>query len=147
MKIILTKDHENLGDAGEIVKVKDGYARNYLIPRSIALEASKANMLVYDEGKKRQQAQKSREVTGAEEIAAEMSKVSITASVQVGEEDKVFGAVTSQEISILLEEKGFTVDKRDILLEDPIKALGIYNISVKVHQDVKAEVKLWVIKQ
>lgn len=147
MKIILTKDHENLGDAGEIVKVKDGYARNYLIPRSIALEASKTNMRVYDEGKKRQQAQKSREVTGAEEIAVEMSKVSITASVQVGEEDKVFGAVTSQEISTLLEEKGFTVDKRDILLEEPIKALGIYNISVKVHQDVKAEVKLWVIKQ
>ncbi len=147
MKIILTKDHEDLGDAGEIVKVKDGYARNYLIPRSIALEASKANMLVYDEGKKRQRAKKSREVAGAEEIAAEMSKVSITARVQVGEEDKVFGAVTSQEISALLEEKGFTVDKRDILLEEPIKALGIYNISVKVHQDVKAEVKVWVIKQ
>ncbi len=147
MKIILTKDHENLGNAGEIVKVKDGYARNYLIPRSIALEASKVNMRVYDESKKQQKAKKSREVTGAEEIAAEMSKVSITARVQVGEEDKVFGAVTSQEISTLLEENGFTVDKRDILLEEPIKALGIYNISVKVHQDVKAEVKLWVIKE
>ena len=147
MKIILTKNHENLGDAGEIVKVKDGYARNYLIPRSIALEANKVNMRSYEENKKRQQAKKSREVAGAEEIAAEMSKVSITASVQVGEDEKVFGAVTSQEISTLLEEKGFTVDKRDILLEEPIKALGIYNISIKVHQEVKTEIKLWVVKE
>ena len=147
MKVILTKDQENLGNAGEIVKVKDGYARNYLIPRSIALEASKVNMRAYEESKKRQQAKKSREVAGAEELAAEMSKVSITARVQVGEDEKVFGAVTSLEISALLEEKGFTVDKRDILLDEPIKALGIYNISIKVHQEVKAEIKLWVVKE
>ena len=101
----------------------------------------------YEESKKQQNAAKNRELESANEIAKEMSKVSLTASVQVGEDDKVFGAVTSQEISKLLSEKGFTVDKRDILLDEPIKALGIYNVSVKVEQDVKSEVKLWVVKQ
>ena len=147
MKVILTKTHDNLGEAGEIIKVKNGYARNYLIPRNMALAATKANTLRYEESKKQQNAAKNRELESANEIAKEMSKVSLTASVQVGEDDKVFGAVTSQEISKLLSEKGFTVDKRDILLDEPIKALGIYNVSVKVEQDVKSEVKLWVVKQ
>ena len=147
MKIILTKSHEDLGEAGEIIKVKDGYARNYLIPRNMALVATKANTLRYEENKKQQSAAKNRELESANEIANEMSKISLTASVQVGEDDKVFGSVTSLEISKLLSEKGFTVDKRDILLEEPIKALGIYNVSVKIEQDVKSEVKLWVVKQ
>ena len=147
MKIILTKDHENLGEAGETVKVKDGYARNYLIPRSLALEATKASTKLYEENKKQKTAKKNRELEDSRNLATEMSKVSLTAGVQVGEDDKVFGAITSQDISSLLSEKGFTVDKRDILLEEPIKALGIYNVEVKVHQEVKAEVKLWVIKE
>ncbi len=147
MKIILTKDHENLGEAGETVKVKDGYARNYLIPRSLALEATKASTKLYEENKKQKNAKKNRELEDSRNLATEMSKVSLTASVQVGEDDKVFGAITSQDISSLLSEKGFTVDKRDILLEEPIKALGIYNVEVKVHKEVKAEVKLWVIKE
>ena len=147
MKVILTKGHDSLGEAGEIVKVKDGYARNFLIPKSLAYEATKANLKVYEEGKKRQSVKVDREVESANEIAKEMNEVSLTASVKVGEEDKVFGSVTSQDIANLLEEKGFTIDKRDIALEEPIKALGIYNVSVKVHPEVKAEVKLWVIKQ
>ena len=147
MKVILTKSHDSLGEAGEIVKVKDGYARNFLIPKSLAYEATKANLKVYEEDKKRQSVKVDREVEGAKEIAKEMNEVSLTASVQVGEEDKVFGSITSQDIANLLEEKGFTIDKRDIVLDEPIKALGIYNVSVKVHPEVKAEVKLWVIKQ
>lgn len=147
MKVILTKTHENLGEAGEIIKVKDGYARNYLIPRNMALAATKANTLKYEESKKQQKAIKSREMESANEMADKMSKISLTASVQVGEDDKVFGSVTSKEISELLSEQGFTVDKKDILLDEPIKALGIYNVSVKVEKDVKSEVKLWVVKQ
>ena len=147
MKVIMTKTHENLGEAGEIINVKDGYARNYLIPRNIALAATKANTLRYEESKKQQNAIKNREIESAKEMADEMSKVSLTVTVKVGEDDKLFGSVTSQEISNLLSEKGFSVDKRDILLDEPIKALGIYNVSVKVHQDVKSEVKLWVVKQ
>lgn len=147
MKIILTKTHENLGEAGEIINVKNGYARNYLIPRNMALAATKANTLRYEESKKQQSAIQNREMASANEMANEMSKISLTASVQVGEDDKVFGSVTSQEISKLLSEQGFTVDKKDILLDEPIKALGIYNVSIKVQQDVKSEVKLWVVKQ
>lgn len=147
MKIILTKTHESLGEAGEIVNVKKGYARNYLIPRNMALAATKSNTLQYEESKKHQNAVKNREMESANEMADEMSKISLTASVQVGEDDKVFGSVTSQEISKLLSEQGFTVDKKDILLDEPIKALGIYNVSVKIQQDVKSEVKLWVVKQ
>jgi len=147
MKVIITKTHENLGEAGEIINVKDGYARNYLIPRNMALAANKANTLRYEESKKQQNAIKNREIESAKEMANKMNKVSLTVTVQVGEDDKVFGSVTSQEISNLLSEKGFSVDKRDILLDEPIKALGIYNVSVKVHPDVKSEVKLWVVKQ
>ena len=147
MKIILTKDHESLGEAGDIVKVKDGYARNYLIPRSLGLVASKSNTKIYEESKKQKSALKNREKEKAETLATEISKVSLTASVQVGEDEKVFGAITSQDIASLLSEKGFTVDKRDIILEEPIKALGIYNVPIKVEKDVEAEVKLWVIKE
>lgn len=147
MKVILTKDHETLGDAGDIIKVKDGYARNFLIPRSLGLAATKANTKIYEESKKQKSAKKNREKEESEIIATEISKVSLTASVQVGEDEKVFGAITSQDISSLLSEKGFTVDKRDIILEDPIKALGIYNVAIKVAKDVEAEVKLWVIKE
>lgn len=147
MKVILTKDHETLGEAGDIVKVKDGYARNYLIPRSLGLAATQANTKVYEESKKQKSAKKNREQDHAATIATEISKVSLTASVQVGEDEKVFGAITSQDISKLLSEKGFTIDKRDIILEEPIKALGIYNVAIKVAQDVEAEIKLWVIKE
>ena len=147
MKVILTKDHETLGEAGETVKVKDGYARNYLIPRNLGLAATKANTKIFEESKKQKNVQLDRDKDKAETLAAEISKVSLTASVQVGEDDKVFGAITSQDISSLLSEKGFTVDKRDIILEEPIKALGIYNVPIKVLNEVKAEIKLWVIKE
>ena len=147
MKIILTKDHDTLGEAGDIVKVKDGYARNYLIPRSLGLAATKSNTKIYEESKNQKSAQKNRELEQAKTLATEISKVSLTATVQVGEDDKVFGAITSQDIASLLSEKGFTVDKRDIILEEPIKALGIYNVPIKVEKDVQAEVKLWVIKE
>jgi len=147
MKIILTKDHDTLGEAGDIVKVKDGYGRNYLIPRSLGLAATKSNTKIYEESKRQKSAKKTREHVQSEKLATEISKVSLTASVQVGEDEKVFGAITSQDISNLLSEKGFTVDKRDIILEDPIKALGIYNVAIKVAKDVETEVKLWVIKE
>jgi len=147
MKVILTKDHETLGEAGNTVKVKDGYARNYLIPRSLGLEATKANTKIYEESKKQKNVKKNREEEQAGKLATEISKLSLTASVQVGEDDKVFGAITSQDISSLLSEKGFTVDKRDIILEEPIKALGIYNIPIKVLNEINAEIKLWVIKE
>jgi large subunit ribosomal protein L9 len=147
MKVILRKDFEQLGKVGEIVDVKRGYARNYLIPKEIAFIADEKNLRRIEEEQKQSAIRKDREKNNAEKLAAELSKVSCTASVQVGEEDRVFGSVTSQDIAGLLKEKGYEIDRRKILLEESIKALGIYDIPIKLHTDVEVKIKLWVIKQ
>lgn len=146
MKIILRQDFETLGDIGTVVDVKPGYARNYLIPQGIAMPVSKGNLRVLDEDKKRQKLHMDKELRGAEGMKSKLEAVSITAPVQVGEEDRVFGSVTSQNIADLLKEKGFEVDRRKIQLEDPIKSLGIYDVPIKLHTNVTATVKVWVVK-
>jgi len=140
MKIILREDVESLGAAGETVNVKDGFARNYLIPKKLAYPATRSYSRMYEEEKKLKDSRDARVTAQAEETAAKLGNLSLEASVKVGEEDKVFGAV-------LLKDKGYEIDKRDILLEEPLKALGIYNIPVKVAPEIKAEVKVWVIKE
>jgi len=147
MKIILREDIESLGLAGETVNVKDGYARNYLIPHKLAYPATRSYSRVFAEEKKLRDNRDARATAQAEQLAAKLGNVSLETSVKVGEEDKVFGAVTAADIAELLAGKGFEVDKRDILLEEPLKALGIYNVPVKVATDIKAEVKVWVIKE
>ncbi|MBN2013438.1 50S ribosomal protein L9 [candidate division KSB1 bacterium] len=147
MKVILRKDFEQLGQIGDIVEVKHGYARNYLIPQGIALVADPKNLRRLEDERKRMAMQKDREKIAAEKLAQELEKVSCTASVQVGDEDRVFGSVTSQDIADLLKEKGFDIDKKKIMLDEPIKALGIYDVEVKLHTNVHAKIKLWVIKQ
>ena len=147
MKVILRKDVETIGKAGEIVEVKNGYARNYLIPQGLALEASKGNVKRFEQEKKSLELQKNREKKAAEKEAEKLNDTSITISVSVGEEDKLFGSVTSQDIANALEEKGFALDKRKILLDEPIKALGIYSIPIKLHPEVEAKVKVWVVKK
>ncbi len=147
MKIILRKSHQKLGDAGSIVNVANGYARNYLIPKRIAMEYSESSLKILGEEKKILEAKKDRDKKSAEQLGNELRKVSLTASVKVGEEDRVFGTVTSQDISNLLKEKGFDIDKKKILLEDAIKALGIYTIKVKLYPEVETSVKLWVVKE
>lgn len=147
MKVILRKDFEQLGKVGEIVDVKRGYARNYLIPKEIAFIADDKNLRRIEEEQKQYALRIDREKNNAEKLAEELSKVSCTASVQVGEEDRVFGSVTSQDIATLLKEKGYEIDRRKILLEEPIKALGIYDIPIKLHTEVEVKIKLWVIKQ
>jgi large subunit ribosomal protein L9 len=147
MKVILKQDFEKLGNTGDIINVKDGYARNYLIPRQIAYEATSSNMKRFEEEKKRMASQLTKEVKKAEKMATELEKVSCTITVAVGEEDKLFGSVTSQDIAGALEEKGIAIDKRKILLEEPIKALGIYTVPIKLHSEVSANVKVWVVKK
>jgi large subunit ribosomal protein L9 len=146
MKILLKEDLDKVGKAGQIVNVKDGYGRNYLIPQGLGVLATRSAIkMVEDEiALKLRKAEAAKRA--AEKLAGRLSNVSITASVVVGEEDKLFGSVTSQNIADLLKEKGFEIDRHTIILEEPIKALGVYLIPVKLHQDVKAEVKLWVIK-
>lgn len=147
MKVILKKDFENVGQAGEIVEVKDGYARNYLIPNGIALKADKGNIKLLESEQRQMQLQQNKDKKSAEKMAEELEKISCTATVTVGEEDKVFGSVTSQTIADLLKDKGVEVDRKKILLDEPIKALGIYTIPIKLHTEVEAKIKLWVVKE
>ncbi|HDP99214.1 MAG TPA: 50S ribosomal protein L9 [bacterium] len=147
MKIILRKDFESLGKSGEILEVKDGYARNFLIPHGIALKADKTNISRLEAEKKQQLLKLNKDKKAAEKLAEQLKKVSCTATVTVGEEDKIFGSVTSQNIAELLNEKGFDIDRKKIMLEDPIKALGIYDILIKLHPEVEAKIKLWVVKE
>ncbi|MFQ6617187.1 MAG: 50S ribosomal protein L9 [Fidelibacterota bacterium] len=147
MKVILTRAFEKLGQPGDIVDVKPGFARNYLFPNKIALTATKGNLKIFEEGKKRHKIQESKKVKRAQKVAEQLGKVSITATVAVGEEDKVFGSVTAQNIADLLKKKGFEIDKKNVLLDEPIKALGIYHIPIKLHHNIKTEIKVWVIKE
>ncbi len=147
MKVILKKDFEGLGNCGTIVDVKGGYARNYLIPQGIGVLANKKNMKIFKEEQKREEFKKNKEKRTAEELAKKLDNISLTATVKVGEEDKVFGSVTSQDIAKLLQDKGYDIDKRKIELEEPIKALGVYSIIVKLHSDIEAKIRLWVVKE
>lgn len=147
MKVLLRQDFETLGEAGKVVNVKDGYARNFLIPRGLAFEASERNLHVLEQEKKRYASIKLKEKKAAESLNTKLDGVSITAAMPVGEDDRIFGSVTNQDIADLLTAKGFTIDKRKIILEEPVKALGIYEIPIKLHSEVECKVKLWVVKQ
>ncbi len=146
MRIILLRDYENLGEAGEQVEVKDGFGRNYLIPKGIALKASKQNMKKFEEIAKQKKNKLARALKSSQELAEKLKTLSLTVPVKVGEDDKIFGSVTSQMIADQLQEKGYDIDKRQIQLEEPIKALGIYDIPVRLHSEITTSVKLWVIK-
>lgn len=147
MKVILRKEHEKLGQAGTVVDVKDGYARNYLIPRGIAYPADAGSMRALEEEKKQAARRLTKELRSAEHLVQELEKVSLTLKMKVGEDEKLFGSVTSQMVADALKEKGFDLDKRAIDFEEPIKALGIYNATVKLHHSVTGKVKVWVVRE
>jgi large subunit ribosomal protein L9 len=147
MKIILKQSFEKLGKAGDIVETKRGYARNYLIPQGFAVEASKTNMKVYEQERQSLLRKHEKEVQEAQALAAQLNNVSITAAVQVGDEDKVFGAVTNQNIAELLQEKGFDIDRKKIILEEPLKALGVFEVPIKLHSEVEAQIKVWIVRE
>ena len=147
MKVILRQKHESLGDVGEVVAVKAGYASNYLIPKGIAMAATPKNLRVIEQEKERLLAAALREKKDAEDLKEKLDTISVTAEVQVGEEEKVFGAVTTQHIAELMADKGFEVDRRKIVLEEPIKALGVYEVPIKLHPDVVSTIKVWGVRQ
>lgn len=147
MKVILRKEHEKLGQVGAVVDVKDGYARNFLIPKGIAYPATDGNMRALNEEKKQAERRSTKEQKGSQKLATDLEKVSITLPMKVGEDEKLFGSVTSQMIADALKEKGFDLDKRIIDLEEPIKALGIYTVNVKLPQNVVGKVKVWVVHE
>ena len=147
MKVILTEKLDTLGEAGAIVDVKDGYARNFLLPRKLALVANKSNMSVYNEANLQRDAQDSKAKREAEILAKTLEKASCTVPVAVGEGDRIFGSVTAQQIADLLVEEGFEIDRRAVVLEEPIRALGVYDIPIRLHAEVEAPVKVWVVKE
>jgi len=147
MKIILKDDVEKLGAAGDVVEVKPGFGRNYLIPRNLAVAATPAHLRNRDLIKKQKDLRDQKKHKASLGEKERLEAISITASVQVGEEDKVFGSVTSQTVAELLEAAGHPVDRRKIHLEDPIKELGLFTVPIRLSAAVTAEVKLWVVKK
>lgn len=147
MELILLEDVENLGKRGERVVVKDGHARNFLLPRRLALPATNRGVKMMQHVEKMREVREQKVHREAEELAKALGRVSCTAEVQAGEDDRVFGSVTSADISELLKTQGFDVDKRKIIIEEPLKALGVYTIPVRLHHDVEAKVKVWVVKK
>jgi large subunit ribosomal protein L9 len=147
MEVILRESVEKLGHPGDIVKVSAGFARNFLLPRGIAYEATTGNKKRIAQEKDRLEQAESARIVSAQEFATKLEQVSLTFSARVGEEGKLFGSVTSGDIHQQLEAQGFTeVEKRMIDLHEPIRALGVYKVPIKLHADVKPEIKVWVIK-
>ena len=147
MEIILRQAVENLGKPGDVVKVKPGYARNYLLPRGLAYEATPGNLKRIQQERDRLEAAENARRDTAQGLAEKFEQVSLTFSARVGEEGKLFGSVTAADIAQQLEAQGFHVEKRQIDLHEPIKALGVYRIPIRLHADVKPEIRVWVIKQ
>ena len=147
MKIILRENVENLGRMGEEYTVKTGYASNFLIPQGMAFPATTAYKNIVTSELKHKKALFEKEKQKAELLSKEMENVAVSIMVTVGEDDRMFGSVTSSNIAEKLHEAGYNIDKKKIKLADPIKALGIYHVPVKLHMEVSVDVKVWVIKE
>lgn len=146
MEVILRAAVENLGHPGDIVDVSAGYGRNYLLPRGLAYAATPGNKKRMEQERQRLEAAESSRRTTAAQLAERLEQVSLTFSARVGEEGKLFGSVTATDIVHQLESHGFTVEKRQIDLHEPIRSLGVYRVPIRLHADVKPEIKVWVIK-
>lgn len=148
MKIILKKEHEILGDEGQLINVKDGYARNYLIPKGYATIASDSNLKSHAEIKKQKAKKVQKLIDEANKLASDLSSNSITITMRTGEDDRIFGSVTSQMIYDKLKEKGFeNIDRKKIILKEPIKSLGEHELDIKLQQAVIAKIRINVIKE
>lgn len=147
MKVILRERLENLGDAGESVDVKPGYARNYLIPKGLAYEATAGNIRRIEAERAAQAKREAATLGDARERAKSIEGVSLTFKARAGQEGKLFGSITSADIAEKLAEQGIQVDRRSIELEEPIKALGVTSVPVRLHTQVRPEVKVWVIQE
>ena len=144
MKVILKEDVENLGEIGSIVDVKNGYGRNYLLPRDLAVEANPKNIKYFEHQKKIILTKAKKIISSAEDLASQVSKLSISIEAKAGEEDKLFGSVTAKDIAEAIAAQGIEVDKRKIVLEEPIKRLGTHAVTVKILQNVTATVNVEV---
>ena len=146
MEVILRQAVESLGKPGDVVKVSNGYARNFLLPHGVAFEATPGNLKRIQLERDRLEAAENERREAAQAQATKLEQVQLTFSARVGDEGKLFGSVTSADVAQQLEAQGFHIEKRQIDLHEPIKALGVYRIPIRLHADVKPEIRVWVIK-
>jgi large subunit ribosomal protein L9 len=147
MKIILRADIDRLGKIGEVVNVAPGFARNYLIPKKLAYSANAGNLKRIEFEKRRAEQVALRELEETRKLAAKMKDLSLTFQVKVGEEERLYGSVTAADISEEAAKQGFDIDRRKVVLDEPIKQLGVYTVGVRLHPEVIAEIKVWVVKE
>jgi large subunit ribosomal protein L9 len=147
MKVILREDVTHLGTAGTIVNVTSGYARNFLIPRNFAIPATGNNLKAFEHEKRVMEAKRNKRRKEAEAIKSKLERISCSISKKVGEQDKLYGSVTTMDIEKAFNAEGFTIDKKDILLAEPIKSLGVYTVPIRVFEDIIASTKVWVVKE
>ena len=147
MDVILRQDVEKLGRAGEAVTVKDGYARNFLLPRGLAYPATEGNKRRIEAEKAQHAKKHAGQVSAAREVADRLEAASLTFTMKAGEGDRLFGSVTAADIAAQLAAQGFEVDKKAIELAEPLKALGVFKVPVRLHHDVKPEVRVWVVRE
>jgi large subunit ribosomal protein L9 len=147
MEVILREEIEKLGRRGDVVKVAAGYARNFLLPKRMAVAATESNKKIVEQEKQAHLRRDAKEIGDASELAKLMSAVVITISQKAGENDQLFGSVTALDIATLLEKQGYAIDRRKVHLEEPIKTLGDFKVAVKLHRDVTVEIPVHVVKE
>jgi large subunit ribosomal protein L9 len=147
MEVILREEIEKLGRCGDVVKVADGYARNFLLPKRMAVAATESNKKIVDQEKQAHLRRDAKEVADAQELARLMGNVSVTISQKAGENDHLFGSVTSGDIAAALEKQGYTIDRKKVHLDEPIKQLGEFKAAVRLHRDVTVEVPVNVVRE
>ncbi|MDP8266324.1 MAG: 50S ribosomal protein L9 [Candidatus Aceula meridiana] len=147
MKVILSQDVDNLGKTGDVVKVKDGFARNFLMPQKKAYLATEQNLKKIEHEKAKREAVAKEVRNKAQAIADKFAGVSVTVNAEVNDIDKLYGAITEAEVAAALKEEGHEVDKKDIIFEEPIEELGIFEVGIKVHPEVIAKIRVWITKK
>lgn len=147
MEVILKEEIDNLGRRGDVVKVAPGYARNFLLPKRLAVAATESNKKIVEQEKQAHLRREAKEIADAQDLAKMMGNVSITISQKAGENDQLFGSVTSSDLAAALEKQGYTVDRRKIHLEEPIKQLGTYSVGVRLHREVTVNVPVNVVRE
>ena len=147
MKVILREDIDKVGKSGQIVEVKDGFGRNYLIPRGLAAVATRKNVSQLEHEKRIIGDGQKKKLGAAELLADKLANLSLTIFCQVGEQDKLFGAVTSRDIADQLRREGYEIDRRQIVLEDPLKQLGVFTVPVKLGEGIEVALKVWLVRK
>jgi large subunit ribosomal protein L9 len=147
MEVILNQDVDKIGKAGQVVKVKDGFARNFLLPNKLALPVTPANLKQLEAQKRKKALDSEKATKEAESVKQKLEALSLTIPVLTQEDEKMYASITAQDLAAALKEEGIEIDKNSILLDQPITALGIYEIAIKLHPEISAKIKVWIVKK